>query len=79
MYFLLLIVTRGRSSIFLVVDACEIWSEEGSSRCSVTDCSRSRICNYTVKEVSGSLKVEELAISIKSDGMRSWLRIKADC
>ncbi len=78
MYFLPLIVTRGRSLIFLAVDVCKIWSEEGSLRCSVTDCSRSRTGNYAVKEVSGSSKLGELAISIRSDGMRSWLRIKAD-
>ncbi len=78
MYSLLLIVTRGRSLIFLVVDVCEVWSEEGSLRYSVIDCSRSRIGNRAVKEVSGFLKVEELAILIRSDEMRSWLRIKAD-
>ena len=77
-YSLLLIVTRGRSSIFLAVDVCEVWSEEGSLRYSVTDYSRSRIGNRAVKEVSESSKVGELAISIRSDGMRSWLRIKTD-
>ncbi len=78
MYSLPLIVTRGRSSIFLAVDTYEIWSEERSSRCSVIDCSRSRTGNRAVKEVSGSSKVGKLAISIRSDGMRSWLRFKAD-
>ncbi len=78
MYSLLLIVTRGRSSIFLIVDIYKIWSEERSSRYSVTDYSRSRTDNRAVKEVSGSSKVGELAISIRSDGMRSWLRLKID-
>ena len=70
-YSLPLIVTRGRSSIFLAVDTYEIWSEEGSSKYSVTDCSRSRTDNRAVKEVSGSSKVGELAISIRNDEMRS--------
>ncbi len=78
MYSLPLIVTRGRSSIFLTVDTCEVWSEEGSSKYSVTDCSRSRTDNRAVKEVSGSSKVGELAISIRNDEMRSWLRLKTD-
>ena len=71
MYFLSLIVTRGRSSIFLAVDACEIWSEKRSLKYSVTDCSRSRTGNRAVKEINKSSKVEKLAISIKSDEMRS--------
>ncbi len=71
MYSLLLIVTRGRSSIFLVVDIYKVWSEEGSSRCSVTDCSRSRTGNRAIKKVSKFLKVGKLAISIRSDGMRN--------
>ena len=79
MYFLLLIVTRGRSSMFLAVDICEAWSEEVSSNYSAADCARSKARNRAIEGVNRSSEVRELAISIKSDGMRSWLRIKADC
>ena len=76
MYLLPLIVTRGRFSIFFTVDIFEVWSEEVSSSCSATDCARSRAHNRAVEEINGSLEVRELDISIKSDEMRSWLRIK---
>ena len=76
MYLLPLIVTRGRFSIFFTVDVFEAWSEEVSSSCSATDCARSRARNRAVEEINGSLEARELDISIKSDEMRSWLRIK---
>src|SRR6266536_4442922 len=76
MYLLPLIVTRGRFSIFFTVDVFEIWSEEVSSSYSATDCARSRARNRAVEEINGSLEARELDISIKSDEMRSWLRIK---
>src|SRR6266498_4560042 len=76
MYLLPLIVTRGRFSIFFTVNIFEAWSEKISSSYSATDCARSRARNRAVKEINGSLKVRELDISIKSDEMRSWLRIK---
>src|SRR6266516_7400214 len=76
MYLLPLIVTRGRFSKFFTVDVFEVWSEEVSSSCSAIDCARSRARNRAVEEINGSLEVRELDISIKSDEMRSWLRIK---
>ncbi len=76
MYLLPLIVTRGRFSIFFTVDVFEVWSEEVSSSYSATDCARSRARNRAVEEINGSLEARELDISIKSDEMRSWLRIK---
>src|SRR6266498_4895561 len=76
MYLLSLIVTRGRFSIFFTVDVFEVWSEEVSSSYSATDCARSRTRNRAVEEINGSLEVRELDILIKSDEMRSWLRIK---
>ena len=76
MYFLLLIVTRGRSSMFLAVDICESWSEEVLLNYSTTDCARSRARNRTTERVNRSLEVRELVILKQSDGMRSWLRIK---
>ncbi len=79
MYFLLLIVTRGRSSMFLAVDICEVWSEEVLLNYSAADCARSKARNRAMEGVNRSSEVRELVISIKSDGMRNWLRIKADC
>src|SRR6266536_6391595 len=76
MYLLPLIVTRGRFSIFFTVNIFEVWSEEVSSSCLATDCARSRARNRAVEEINGSLEVRELDISIKSDQIRSWLRIK---
>src|SRR6266536_6414407 len=76
MYLLPLIVTRGRFSIFFTVDVFEIWSEEVSSSYSATDYARSRARNRAVEEINGSLEARELDILIKSDEMRSWLRIK---
>ena len=76
MYLLPLIVTRGRFSIFFTVDVFEVWSEEVSSSYSATDYARSRTRNRAVEKINGSLKARELDISIKSDKMRSWLRIK---
>ena len=76
MYFLPLIVTRGRFLIFFTVDVFKVWSEEVSSSYSTIDCVRSRARNRAVEEINGSLEVRELDILIKSDEMRSWLRIK---
>src|SRR6266536_4852593 len=76
MYLLPLIVTRGRFSIFFTVDVFKAWSEEVSSSYSATDCARSRARNRAVEEINGSLEARELDISIKSDEMRSGLRIK---
>src|SRR6266536_5113634 len=58
------------------MDVFEVWSEKVSSSYSATDCARSRARNRAVEEIKGSLEVRELDISIKSDEMRSWLRIK---
>src|SRR6266536_6677848 len=76
MYLLPLIVTRGRFLMFFTVDVFEAWSEEVSSSCSATDCARLRARNRAVEEINGFLEVRELDILIKSDEMRSWLRIK---
>ena len=65
--------------MFFAVDVCEAWSEEVSSNCSAADCARSRARNRATEGVNRSSETRELAISIKSDGMRSWLRIKVDC
>ncbi|SRR6266511_3559888 len=76
MYLLPLIMTRGSFSIFFTVDVFEVWSEEISSSYSAIDCVRSRARNRAIEKINGSLEVRELDILIKSDEMRSWLRIK---
>ena len=43
---------------------------------SATDYSRSKTYNYTIKEVSKSLEIGELAIAIKNDKIRNWLKIE---